>query len=67
MRLAGKDAKHAIEVRFSAGRTHARLDRRAPFRARYAARLRAPGQKLRALAVLLDGRRKTLATGYPRC
>ena len=67
VRLAGKDAKHAIEVRFSAGRTHARLDRRKPFRARYAARLRAPGQKLRALAVLLDGRRETLATAYPRC
>ena len=54
--VAGKDAKRAIDATFTAGRSHKRIDRATPLRARFGRDQARPGEKLRALVELRDGR-----------
>ncbi len=65
--VAGKDAKRAIEATFTAGRTHKRVDRAKPFRARFGRDQVRTGEKLRALVELRDGRLRSLAAKLRRC
>ena len=65
--VAGKDAKRAIDATFTAGRSHKRIDRATPFRARFGRDQARPGTKLRALVELRDGRLRSLAAKPPRC
>jgi arylsulfatase A-like enzyme len=62
--VRGKDAKRLVEVAFTAGRSHRRVDRSKPFRAGIAAGV---GGRIRALAELRDGRRMTLSSKTARC